>query len=41
MSDRFTVKQRLYSRLYALPAVAQWWARRSAARSAGLVNTMG
>ena len=41
MSNHLTVKQRLFNRFYALPVVAQWWARRNAARSAALVNTMG
>lgn len=41
MADHLTVKQRIFNRLYALPAVAQWWARRNAARSAALVNTVG
>jgi D-proline reductase (dithiol) PrdB len=37
MSDELTWWQRLNHRWYAIPAVAQWWARRNAAQSRTLV----
>lgn len=37
MADKLSWWQRLNNRWYAIPAVAQWWARRNAARSRTLV----
>jgi D-proline reductase (dithiol) PrdB len=38
MKDELSLWQRLNNRWYAIPAVAQWWARRNAARSRTLVQ---
>jgi D-proline reductase (dithiol) PrdB len=38
MADDLTWWQRLNNRWYAIPAVAQWWAKRNAARSRALVE---
>lgn len=37
MSEQRTPVERLLNRVYAIPAVAQWWARRSARRTEALV----
>jgi D-proline reductase (dithiol) PrdB len=38
MSNQQTRRQRLWNRFYAIPAVAQWWARRRAGETAALVE---
>jgi D-proline reductase (dithiol) PrdB len=38
MADKLTWWERLNNRWYAIPAVAQWWAGRNAARSRALVE---
>jgi D-proline reductase (dithiol) PrdB len=38
MKDELSWWQRLNHRWYAIPAVAQWWARRNASRSRSLVD---
>ena len=41
MSDKLTFKERLFNRIYAVPAVAQLWAKLTAARTTGLVDLSG
>ncbi|MEZ4680698.1 MAG: glycine/sarcosine/betaine reductase selenoprotein B family protein [Caldilineaceae bacterium] len=41
MSDKVTIKERLSNRLFAIPAVAQLWAKLSAGRTQGLVDLSG
>jgi D-proline reductase (dithiol) PrdB len=39
MTEKRTFSERLANRFFAIPAVAQWWARRSAGRTHALVDT--
>jgi D-proline reductase (dithiol) PrdB len=41
MPDDRTLAERISNRLFAIPAVAQWWARLSAGRTEGLVDVSG
>ena len=38
MAETQTIYEKISNRLFAIPAVAQWWAKRSARRTAGLVD---
>jgi hypothetical protein len=38
MAEQHTIYEKISNRLFAIPAVAQWWAKRSAQRTAGLVD---
>lgn len=40
-SERLTLKERFFNWWYAIPAVVQLWAKRSAARTSGLVDVSG
>ena len=39
MTKKLTLYQRLSNAFFAMPSVAQWWARRSAGRTQTLVDT--
>jgi D-proline reductase (dithiol) PrdB len=39
MAEKRTFSERLANRFFAIPTVAQWWARRSAGRTQALVDT--
>jgi D-proline reductase (dithiol) PrdB len=40
-TERLTLKERFFNWLYAIPAVAQFWAKQSAARTADVVDVSG